>query len=490
MSEVTGGVETVAPQSTSNVIELTAGWVLPAPYTVMAGGVEIGIEHLAEGIAFTAPVGWRVHIPSHSGVRYVQIPEGWSAVVPLATACVVLENGRHFVNVTCREPTLAPGELEIASDGGRCRLNWQFRGIDPPAFRCLVFDRWDDLIADQRDWMMQAAGTKPLAEVAPEWLTNCPLLIYLDLETIDGKGLHHDFADVVKLAGRLAEYGAPADSMVYLTTWSDGGEKRWPTYEPSRAAGGLDGLRAAADALHERGFRMMLHANVWGCSPTHPEYTSLNNAVVHNRAGHPLGYREFHRSHVTDYFYVRPDFRAYVDLFWGSLRPIVTELGVDLLYLDQAGLLVDDPMYDILESTRRLIAIMREDAPNLALGGQVLSSRLCDEIVLWQLWGTPWSGHGWGQPFRRRSPLLADLFRDFTRFCAHLHLPAAVPGRFLWTNEGFADDLGMVGCFLAAQEDNTYHGAIPCVRLNFREYDLDPLSFEVIDQAARAARGA
>jgi hypothetical protein len=104
------------------------------------------------------------------------------------------------------------------------------------------------------------------------------------------------------------------------------------------------------------------------------------------------------------------------------------------------------------------------------------------------LWGTPWSGHGWGQPFRRRSPLVAHLFRGLTRFCAHMYLPAAVPGRYLWTHEKFASDMGTVGCFLAAQEDNSYHDAIRSVRLNFREHGVDPLSLEVIDQARRKAR--
>ena len=476
----------VAPPN-NGVIELAGAWALPIPYTVIDREFELAIEHLADGITVTAPVGWRVHVPTHSGVRYVHIPEGWSSVVPLATQCVVIENGESFINLTYREPEFAPADLEIGSDRGRVKLTWQFHhGLVPP-FRCLSFSSWRDLIDEHRAWLQNQAGVKPVSEVAPAWLAECPLQVYVDIERIAGDGLHHSFEDVVSLAQRLHELDAPPNTMIYLTTWNNGFERSWPTYEASEQAGGLDGLRAAADALHERGYRLMLHANVWGCAPTHPEYTQLVSQQVHNRAGHPLGWRQYHRSYVSEFIYIRPDSRNFREVFWGSLEPIVKAVDLDLLYLDHAGLLVDDPLVDVLDATRVLTSQIQAAVPGLALGGQALSSRLCDQISLWQLWGTPWSGHGWGQPFRRRSPIVADLFRDLTRFAAHIHLPAAVPGRFLWTHERFADDLGLVGCFLAAQEDNTYHGAMPCVRLNYHDFGVDPLSFDVIDQARRRA---
>lgn len=481
------------PETTSEVLdpvcELAGGWAIRAPYTFTHGEVSLDIEHRGDGIDVTAPVGWRVHVPSHSGVRYVHVPEGWSSIVPLATEAIVLENGRSFVNLTCREPEFVPAGLELTSRRGRVQLRWHLSVPGSRSFRVRSFDSWTELIDEHRAWMIQTADLKPVAERAPAWAASCPLMIYLDIETVAGDGLHHDFDDVAAVAARLAEIGAPRDTTVYLTTWNDGGERRWPTYEPSTAAGGHDRLKAAADALHERGYRLMLHANVWGCSRTHPEYTGLSTHAVHTRAGHPLRWCEFHGQHVSEYHYIDPGSRIYREIFWGGLRPLVQELSVDALYLDQAGMLVDDPTLDILASTRALIGDIRETAPELVLGGQVLTSRLCDEIVFWQLWGTPWSGHGWGQPFRRRSPLVADLFGGLTRFCAHIHLPAAVPGRFLWSNEAFADDLGTVGAFLSAQEDNTYHGAVPCVRLDYRGHGIDPLSAEVIEQAARLAGG-
>jgi hypothetical protein len=473
----------------AGLIELTGGWAMSSAYTLLDSDVELEIEHLPDGLSVTAPVGWRVHVPTHSGVRYVHVPEGWSSIEPLASQCVVLENGETFCNLTCREPDYIPGHVEIGSERGRVRLRWQFGGSQVPGFRSLTFGSWEELIAEHRAWMTRVGGLKPLAEVAPPWLVDCPLMIYLDIERLVEPGLHHDFGDVERLAGRLAEIEAPANTMVYLTTWNDGGQRRYPTYEASVPAGGLDGLRRAADALHERGYRLMLHSNVWGCSPVHPEYTRMVAYMVHNRAGHPLSWREFHQDQITEYIYVRPDCRAFRENFWGSLGPIVEATGLDALFLDQAGLLVDDPLFNVLDSTRNLIGTIRADAPQLALGGQVLTGRLCDEVALWQLWGTPWSGHGWGQPFRRRSRLIADLFKGLTRFCAHHYLPAAVPGRFLWQHEGFADDLGTVGCFLAAQEDNTYHDAMRCVRLNFRDHGVDPLSYEVIEQARRRAAG-
>ena len=471
----------------AGVIELTGSWMLQTPYVVMDGGAELSVEHLSDGIAVSAPVGWRVHVPTHSGVRYVHVPEGWSATVPLATRCAVFENGHTFLNLTCREPEYAPAEVEIGSDGGRCRLTWIFKGSQQPSFRLLQFDSWAELIRDHRDWMLANTPVAPLEETAPEWLRNCPAMVYLDIETIDGKGLHHDFDDVARLADALHDASAPPNTMIYLTSWNDGGERRWPTYEASRLAGGLEGLVNAAGKLHERGYKLMLHANVWGCSPIHPEYTSLHSGIVHNRAGHPLGWREFHRRHISQYVYVWPDSRAFLEVFWGSLEPVIRAVGADVLFLDQAGILADDPVHDILDATRRLIGLIKDTCPELVIGGQAVNSRLADLVPLWQLWGTPWSGHGWGQPFRRRSPLIADLFRGLARFCAHRNLPAAVPGQFLSSYEAFAEDLGVIGCFLAAQEDNSYHGAMPCVRLNFRDHGIDPLSHEVIQQAARRA---
>ncbi len=479
------------PPRASRVIELTSGWLAPSPYTLLAGDLDLAVEHYADGVAVTAPVGWRVHVPTHSGVRYVQIPEGWSSIEPLATQCVILENGHTYVNLTYREPEYVPGHLEISSDGGRVHLRWQFGDAQVPGFLCLAFDSWEEVIADHRHWMTTIGGMKPLTEVAPEWLVRCPLVIYLDIETVRNDGLLHSFDDLTALAGSLAEVGAPRDTLVYLTTWSEGGQQAYPTYKPSDKAGGLDALRAAADALHERGYRLMLHSNVWGCSPTHPDYTRMVAYRVHNRAGHPLAWREFHQgNYIAEHLYVRPDCRAFRETFWGSLGPLAQALDLDGLYLDQAGLLVDDPLADILQSTRNLVGTIRAEAPDLVLGGQVLTSRLCDLVSLWQLWGTPWSGHGWGQPFRRRSRICADLFAGLTRFCAHSYLPAAVPGRFLWQHERFTDNLGTVGAFLVAQEDNSYHDAMRCLRLNYRDYGIDPLSAEVIEQARRFAESS
>lgn len=483
------GGELLLVTSSPSVIELTGSWMLQTPYVVMDRGAELAVEHLSDGVAVTAPVGWRVHVPTHSGVRYVHVPEGWSAVVPLATRCAVFENGETFINLTCREPDYTPSDIEIGSDGGRCQLTWAFKGSQQPSFRLLQFDSWSELITDHRDWMLAHTPVRTLEETAPAWLRDCPAMVYIDIETIDGQGLHHSFEDVANLADALAAAGAPPNTTVYLTTWNDGGERRWPTYEASSKAGGLAALVHAAGKLREHGYRLMLHANVWGCSPIHPEYTSLISAVVHNRAGHPLGWREFHQRHVSQYVYCWPDSRAFLEVFWGSLEPVLGAVGADALFLDQAGILVDDPTHDILTATRRLISVIRETYPDLVLGGQAISSRLTDVIPLWQLWGTPWSGHGWGQPFRRRSPLITDLFRGLARFCAHRNLPAAVPGRFLSSYDAFADDLGVIGCFLAAQEDNSYHNAMPCVRLNFRDHGIDPLSHEVLQQAARRAAG-
>lgn len=484
--------ETVAPPPAGAAqIELSGGWALDSPVTVTSADVALDVEHLPDGIEVIAPVGWRVHLPTHSGVRYVHVPEGWSALLPLATEAVVLENGEVYVNVTCREPEFAPASIELGSERGRVRLRWRSMPGESRLFRALPFESWTALVDDQRRWMAHVSGTRPVTELAPSWLAGCPLMIYLDVEAIGGGPLLHTFAHLTELAQRLAEVGAPADTAVYLTTWNDGGERSWPTYLPSQAAGGLDGLRAAADALHERGYRLILHANVWGCSRSHPEYTSLAPHAIHTRAGHPLRWCEFHGRHVSEYHYINPGSRLFGEIFWGSLGPLAEQLALDGLFLDQAGMLVDDPAIDILAATRKLMALIRGSRPELALGGQVLSSRLCDEIVFWQLWGTPWSGHGWGQPFRRRSSLVADLFRGLTRFCGHLHLPAAVPGQFLWSNEAFADDLGTVGAFLAAQEDNTYHGAVPSLRLGFADHGIDPLSCQVIEQAAqRAGRSA
>lgn len=493
MAKDTEATQPTAPSSDSadssrhwDMIELVGSWAVQAPYILAAGELDLEIEHLQDGMAVTAPVGWRVHVPTHSGTRYVHIPEGWTSTVPLATQCVVMENGSTFVNLTHRQPDFSPTQLEISSAHGRVRLRWQF-GEDVPPFRCLPFESWDELIADHRAWMERYAGVRPLTDGAPDWLATCPLAVYLDVQSPTQPDLIHSFDDVVELAGALQAQGAPPDTMVYLTTWNERFERAYPTYEPSREAGGLDGLTAAAEALHERGYRLMLHANVWGCSQTHPDYTRLQAHRIHNRAGHPVNWREFYRNNVVEYACIRPDAGAYREVFWGSLKPVVEATGLDALYLDQAGLIVDDPEHDLLAATQTLLATIQADAPELVLGGQVLHSRLCRDIRLWQLWGTPWSGHGWGQPFRRRSPLIADLFRDYVRFCAHIYLPAAVPGRYLWTHEAFNEDLGTVSAFLTAQEDNSYHGAMPSVRLNYRDHGIDPLSAEVIEQARRKA---
>jgi hypothetical protein len=101
----------------------------------------------------------------------------------------------------------------------------------------------------------------------------------------------HDYEDIQNLAYDLKEAGCPADTLFYLPGWQGPYDALYPTYWPYPDLGGEEGFRRMVDAMHESGYRVMIHVNGWGIDPYHPDIDQLEKYILRYKDGGFIGWQ-------------------------------------------------------------------------------------------------------------------------------------------------------------------------------------------------------
>jgi hypothetical protein len=101
----------------------------------------------------------------------------------------------------------------------------------------------------------------------------------------------HDYDDLQNLAYDLKEAGCPADTIFYLPGWQGPYDALYPTYWPFPDLGGEEGFRRMVDAMHESGYRVMIHVNGWGIDPYHPDIDQLEKYILRYEDGGFIGWQ-------------------------------------------------------------------------------------------------------------------------------------------------------------------------------------------------------
>ena len=109
-----------------------------------------------------------------------------------------------------------------------------------------------------RDWMEEAFEPWRLSDVAP-WVEDIGLVV---TSGVSRTRLERLF--------RLAEHVDPSKTLIYVVSWrQDRHDVNYPEYTPR------EGFADYITALHDLGYRIMLHANMVGLSPYHPLYAEF-----------------------------------------------------------------------------------------------------------------------------------------------------------------------------------------------------------------------
>ena len=158
---------------------------------------------------------------------------------------------------------------------------------------------------------------------------------------------------------------------------------------------------------------------------------------------------------------------------------LVERYKMDMLFLDQIGLFINDPDCDFDTATTDYLHAIQTACPAIPLAGEIFQEK-CRALPLWQMWGTPWCGL---PEHRQLQPAFfwQDIFQHRFRTLAHMGMPAAVPVTNCWpAYYWFVDAYGPKTAARLAASWHERAGTIPCARLNYRNDGIDPIARSIL----------
>lgn len=173
-----------------------------------------------------------------------------------------------------------------------------------------------------------------------------------------------------KLLDSLAKQLDPSKTLLYVPDWRKSAfDVNYPDYDWN------DTIRDFVDHAHELGFKVMLHAEMTGVSPSHADYQRLRKyQVCDPMTGKPVGRRwESADSDPRRYAIINPASETWRNTFLGRIRPVIDQVQPDALFLAGAGTLLNDgnaalTRRNFAEGCMALERALLTAYPRLALG--------------------------------------------------------------------------------------------------------------------------
>ena len=401
-----------------------------------------------------------LHIPANSGIRLRAGDPRISEIGSLAVPLVVLETDGGF------QPVWSTSRLRFcpADDG----LSFEAEGLTCP---------------DTCDTLQAAVGAyrqaHPLpVKIGPERPRRFARAVTLDLWHPDGRILH-TYDDARSLVRDLADRGLADGTLLYLPGWSAPYDMGYPQYRPADELGGPVGFRSLVDKARGLGTTVMPHLNFWaydassGLLPNHREFQ------VRGPDGTPMEWPGVLRPGFTNPLaYMRVDDRRWTDVFFSYVDPLISDFGLQAVYLDQIGHDVDE---GIVSGSQAMLEHIHTEHPCLTVGAELLIDFLVPYVDVMQAWGMPWSGImvDFSQDF---SPIARLLYQNSLVFISHIGQPCAVPAPACWANYPFITEKGHAAAFKMSQSHNRDVGCVPHIRIAYRSHGLDAESMRIFEE--------
>jgi len=256
--------------------------------------------------------------------------------------------------------------VDRTSGANTIRLRTDAQGA-PEAVRRVRTVRWrielfrgDWLVpaARYRAWMRKVfcpAGWRP-----PEWTGR--IGAFVKVSSLD-----------LGLPAVLASRLDPRRTLLVLPNWRKFGyDQNYPDYTPAA------GFERFCREAHRLGFRVMVHFNLFGCTPTNPVFERFRAYILRDRAGKPQGWRLAEPQNPQRHFDIHPGCSAYRRLLVERIRNVRERYGVDAFHLDVSMLLTNPrsgPVegLNVGQAKQRLFEELIRAVPDAAFGGEELN---------------------------------------------------------------------------------------------------------------------
>ena len=254
-----------------------------------------------------------------------------------------------------------------------------------------------------RHWMEEAFEPWRLSDV-PSWVEDIGLVI------ITGP-FHH-----LELLSQLAEQIDPSKTLLYLNNWrKDGYDENYPDYTPREGFGDF------VKAVHEMGYRVMLHVNFVGVSPYHPLYAEFQAYQLRDSEDRDLigtGWNKPDSPHR--YAWINPASSKFRELLVSRLKAVWGKYDVDAFHLDISHAVINDAngLIEGLNSAQGNVLMHKELAE--AMPGVVFSGEHLHEVTFFrESFAQRWRL----LPESTPHPISAFLFSRYTRPYGYLGIP-------------------------------------------------------------------
>lgn len=401
-----------------------------------------------------------LHLPIHGGIRlHVDDPRMHQVFWHLSDPLIVVEKDQTFTQVTF------DWDMKMSLADNICCFTSQQVIEQTPAATL------KNALQDYLDCCKKPTETR----------ARFKRVITLDMWLSDGR-ITHNYEDVSCLIVELDRDGLAENTLLYLPGWHAPYDKGYPAYAPAEELGGLSAFSRMFDTAEKCGLTIMLHLNVWGYDATLNLLPNFESIQLHDAQGHPMGWPGVTRTGSTHPLaYMKIQDERWQKLFMQNLEPLLEKYPIDALFLDQMGTYHGiDPDFDA--ALENMLQTIRHIKPNILLGGEHPLRHLAGQVDMFQIWGLPWCGL-LEDLTDAASPIVGLLYAGQSQLIAHLGLPSFVPCKYTWTNFPYIVEHGIEYAARLAQDHARTVGELAHVRLNYREYGLDPLSLAVLQSS-------
>ena len=235
-------------------------------------------------------------------------------------------------------------------------------------------------IDDYQRWLVDSYGLVPFKQRVdvPSWLPEIGLVVVLHGRAYNDK-VCLTFEQMIERARALAGRFPAELTLLFIVGFDGRIDFNWPGASPDEALGGPQGFRTFTETAHQIGYHVMVHLNVWGVAYDSPTYRQLCEHQVRDSEGRLVGWDydwDYDEIQERVFAYISPDAPPWRHVLVNRVRSLVTDYGIDAVYLDQATTYVNDARHDHGRGVAALYHELKAALPGTLLAGESISEQV------------------------------------------------------------------------------------------------------------------